>query len=106
MCRIHITKFTDPDADASNGFVYEVTSFMQAELRIKCSHELFLSHILIFDLSDFGFKNVLKYTPTINSQLVNIMVSLFHISTALNFKPIICLAPKSNKRKRILPNMK
>lgn len=86
LCRINIIKINDPDGAAANGFVYEVVPFMQAELRLKSKEEFFLSNILIFDLRNYSLKNLLKYTPSINNQLVNIMVStkkLIEISTRL-----------------------
>lgn len=75
LCRISLIKHHDPEGEAPNGFIYEVTAFMQAELRIKDTNECFLSNVLLIDMQEYSLMNLLKYTPSINSQLVNILVS-------------------------------
>ncbi|XP_049825078.1 uncharacterized protein LOC109603031 [Aethina tumida] len=71
LCRVTISKINDVDGEAEDGLWYYVPGLMVGEIRIL--HDYFLSNILIFDMELYNMKNLLKFTPSINKKLVNIL---------------------------------
>ncbi|KAF7275968.1 hypothetical protein GWI33_011054, partial [Rhynchophorus ferrugineus] len=74
LCRITIFKFDDPNGEATDPYIYQMIALMMAEIRI--SHDYFLSNKMIFDYSNCGWKNIVKFTPAVNQKLVDILLSI------------------------------
>lgn len=75
LCRVTVCKIDDVDGEAEDGLWYYIPGLMVGEIRIL--HDYFLSNILIFDMELYNMKNLLKFTPSINKKLVNILVGSF-----------------------------
>ncbi|KAL1502438.1 hypothetical protein ABEB36_007579 [Hypothenemus hampei] len=74
LCRITIFKSTDPHGEADNAYIYHVPVIMMAEMRI--TKELCLSNVIIIDFDGYSWKNLMKYTPTVNEKLLDMMNSI------------------------------
>ncbi|XP_030759611.1 uncharacterized protein LOC115885009 [Sitophilus oryzae] len=74
LCRITIFKFEDPNGEATDAYIYQMIALMMAEIRI--SHDYFLSNKFIFDYSNCGWKNIIKFTPAVNQKLIDILLSI------------------------------
>ncbi|CAG9770309.1 unnamed protein product [Ceutorhynchus assimilis] len=72
--RVTIFKMNDPNGEATDAYSYQIPVLMMAEIRI--AHDLCLSNILIIDFKDYGWKNLVKYTPTVNQKLIDILNSI------------------------------
>ncbi|XP_066153686.1 alpha-tocopherol transfer protein-like isoform X2 [Euwallacea fornicatus] len=71
LCRITIFKATDPEGEANDAYMYELPLFMMAEMRI--TQEMCLSNIIIVDFQAYSWKNLMKFTPTVNQKLVDML---------------------------------
>lgn len=72
LCRITFFKMRDPEGEADDAYLYEIPVFMMAEMRII--HDMCLSNIIIIDFAGYSWKNLIKFTPTVNQKLVDVMV--------------------------------
>ncbi|CAH1107945.1 unnamed protein product [Psylliodes chrysocephalus] len=75
LCRITIFRVDNPHESAPDGLIYEVLPLMSVEYRLF-SGDYFYSNILIIDLTDFGLKNLMKYTPHVCNTLINCMIGV------------------------------
>lgn len=80
LCRVSLFKHADPNGEADDALLYMLHSLMIGEIRFF--NDFMLSNIFIFDLEDYKFANFIKYTPSVNVKIVNILVSTFLISIA------------------------
>ncbi|XP_066261568.1 alpha-tocopherol transfer protein-like isoform X2 [Euwallacea similis] len=74
LCRITIFKATDPEGEANDAYVYELPVFMMAEMRV--TEEMCLSNIIIVDFEGYSWKNLMKYTPTVNQKLTDMLIAV------------------------------
>ncbi|KAH1000045.1 alpha-tocopherol transfer protein-like [Dendroctonus ponderosae] len=74
LCRITIFKLTDPEGLADDALIYHIPVFMITEMRL--TKELCLSNIILIDFSSYSWKNLIKYTPTVNQKLVDMLISV------------------------------
>lgn len=72
LCRITIFKLTDPEGLADDALNYQIPLFMITEMRL--TKELCLSNIILIDFSSYSWKNLVKYTPSVNQKLVDMLV--------------------------------
>lgn len=70
-------KMKDPEGEADDAYWYEIPVFMMAEMRII--HDMCLSNIIIIDFSGYSWKNLVKFTPTVNQTLVDVMVTFQYL---------------------------
>ncbi|XP_050302174.1 uncharacterized protein LOC126740269 [Anthonomus grandis grandis] len=97
--RITIFKVSDPNGEACDAFLYELPVLMMAEIRLIT--DLFISNIIIIDFDGYSWKNVLKYTPTVQQKLVDILMSVnlrihsIHFINQTNFMDYVMRLLKS-----------
>ncbi|KAG5894740.1 hypothetical protein JTB14_006159 [Gonioctena quinquepunctata] len=75
LCRITIFRMDDPNGKATDGLEYVLVAIMGIELRIR-SDDFFYSNILVIDFQNFDLQTLMKFTPTVNQKLVNLMLAI------------------------------
>ncbi|KAL3270763.1 hypothetical protein HHI36_021289 [Cryptolaemus montrouzieri] len=74
LCRLHIAKITESKEEAEDGLDFYIMPMMIGEMMM--GYDFFLSNELLIDLANYKFKIFMKFTPSVNYKLVNLVTSL------------------------------